>query len=34
MLFEIQIFNVGKKQGEVHNTKNKAENEKEINFNL
>ena len=34
MLLEIQIFNIEKKQGEIHNTKNKAENEKEINFNL
>ena len=30
----MQIIKVEKKHGEVHNTKNKAENEKEINFNL
>ena len=34
MLLEIQTFNVEKKHGKVHNTKNKAENEKQINSNL
>ena len=34
MLLEIQTFNVKKKHGEVHNMKNKAENEKQINSNL
>ena len=34
MLLEIQIFNVEKKHGKVHHTKNKAENEKKINCNL
>ena len=34
MLLEIQIFNVEKKHGEVHNIKNKAENEKETHSNL
>ena len=34
MLLEIQTFNVEKKHCEVNNMKNKAENEKQINFNL
>ena len=34
MLLEIQIFNAEKKHVELHITKNKAENEKQINHNL
>ena len=34
MLLETQTFNAEKKHREVHNTKNKAENEKQINSNL
>ena len=34
MLLEMQTFNAEKKHCEVHNTKNKAENEKQINSNL
>ena len=34
MLLEIQLFNAEKKHCEVHNTKNKAENEKQINSSL
>ena len=34
MLLKIQIFNVEKKHDEAHNTKNKAENELQINSNL
>ena len=34
MLLEIQTFNAEKKHCEVHNTKNKAENEKQINSSL
>ena len=34
MLLEIQTFNVEKKHCKVHNMKNKAENEKQINSNL
>ena len=34
MLLEIPTFSVEKKHCEVHNKKNKAENEKQISFNL
>ena len=34
MLLEIQIFNVEKKHDEIHDTKNKSENELQISFNL
>ena len=34
MPLEMQTFNAEKKHCEVHNTKNKAENEKQINSNL
>ena len=34
MLLEIQTLNVEQKQCKVHNMKNKAENEKQINSNI
>ena len=34
MLLEMQTFNTEKKHCKVHDTKNKAENEKQINSNL
>ena len=34
MLLEIQILDVEQKHDKPHNTKNKAENEKQINCNV
>ena len=34
MLLEIQIFNIEKKHDKAHNTKNKAENELQMNSSL